>query len=422
MQRHRSLNYLNITRSVAVIFLVFCMPLTPGIATADVARGSLQDAQKYYRSLSTKIGFSTPDGIFLTTLDDVASYFGYSGITGADLQNISPVVLMDPGRLVAPCANPFGNCPDTLKNRDAFLASLGGATINPDDILATRFFAPKIVNINTPEQTRQLGWRKLVRLHARPGSDAQANHIASGIILFNFFSNPGATPFAPTDESINTQVILIPELSKIPNPGVRDSNTAALYWLDYDPLLAKGGKLAFSLPASFDANELSPDTSGVQPYFVPDGCIACHGNNQNRSMVNYLDTDHWYDRLDNDFPNLKAQGLPILFDAQTNDITTPEYKAAFDVIRRFNREADQQAVMAQPTHDEVHAKLLSDLNQYCFRCHGTIKFSVFNKQAVQERHPNIIERIQPGAPIGIRMPTDRPLPDDIRQFLIDHLP
>jgi hypothetical protein len=298
----------------------------------------------------------------------------------------------------------------------------------------------------------------LVRLRARPGSDAQTNHIASGIILFNFFSNPGATPFAPTDESINTQVILIPELSEIPNPGVRDSNTAALYWLDYDPLLAKGGKLAFSLPASFDANELSPDTSGVQPYFVPDGCVACHGNNQNRSMVNYLDTDHWYDRLDNDFPNLKAQGLPILFDAQTNDTTTPEYKAAFDVIRRFNREAEQQAVIAQPTHDKVlaakkwldlhsssdehfapaartigpapqwsstdpnDAKLLSDLNQYCFRCHGTIKFSVFNKQAVRERHPNIIERIQPGAPIGIRMPTDRPLPDDIRQFLIDHLP
>jgi hypothetical protein len=126
MQCHHSLNYLTITRSVAVIFLVFCMPFTPGIATADVARGSLQDAQKYYRSLSTKIGFSTPDGIFSTTLDDVASYFGYSGITGADLQNISPVVLMDPGRLVAPCANPFGNCPDTLKNRDAFLASLGG--------------------------------------------------------------------------------------------------------------------------------------------------------------------------------------------------------------------------------------------------------------------------------------------------------
>src|SRR5665213_4332993 len=72
-------------------------------------------------------------------------------------------------------------------------------------------------------------------------------------------------------------------------------------------------------------------------------------------MVNYLDTDHWFDRLENDFPNLKASSLPLLFDANTNETTSPAYKSAFDVIAIFNAEADAEVKKAQPQHDEALA-------------------------------------------------------------------
>ena len=124
---------------------------------------------------------------------------------------------------------------------------------SPGDIIAIRFFAPKIMNIKEPEATRQLGWRKLVRLRAQPGSAAATHHIASGIILFNIFTQPGAQPFSPTDESVNTQVMLVTENSSVPAPNV--DGPAALYWLDYEPL-SKGGTLSLALNAFFDANEL----------------------------------------------------------------------------------------------------------------------------------------------------------------------
>ena len=420
--------------------------LLPGNPRADVPQGDEEGAKRYYRSLSRTLDFSSPEAISETTLDDVASYLGYRGLTGADLQNLPPDVLMNPSRLLAPCspAGPSG----CLQNRDALLATLGTTATQPDDILALRFFAPKIMNIKEPEATRKLGWRKLVRLRARPGSAAQAHDIASGIILFNIFTEPDAQPFSPSDKSVNTQVMLVTELSKVPKPN--EDGPSTIYWLDY----GTDGKLSLALDASFDANEVQ-DRNGQRPYFVPDGCNGCHGNNSTRAMVNYLDTDHWYDRLENDFPKVKKRDLPLVFDAQTNDTSSPAYRSAFDVIRRFNKEADEQVRVAQPRHDEAlasqkwlelhatndgyfpplarasgpaprwcagDAAVLSALDQYCFRCHGTVKFSVFNRQAVQERREEIKERLDKNAIPGYRMPPDRPLPDDIRAILLNCFP
>jgi hypothetical protein len=126
-------------------------------AFADVSPGSKAEAEQYYRQLADTIGFSTPAKIFDTTLDDVATYLGYDGLTGADMQNLPSDVLMDPDKLLAP---------NVLKNRDRLIAALHGGKLGPDDILVSRFFAPKIVNIDTSPATRQLGWRKMVRLKA----------------------------------------------------------------------------------------------------------------------------------------------------------------------------------------------------------------------------------------------------------------
>jgi hypothetical protein len=430
----------------AVLPTVLIAGLSATTCFADVSHGKPEDATNYYQGLAKEIAFSTPDNIFASTLDTVASYLGYAGITGTDLQNLLPATLMNPDLLLAP---------NTLTNRDAVIASLGPIAIRPDDILVSRFFAPKIMNVNEPEEKRKLGWRKLLRLRARFGSTAQAHHIAYGIILFNFFTDRDATPFGPNDNSLNTQVMLVTEFTNVAPPGADGLST--LYWLDYDNL-TNGGRLSLALNQTFDANNLPGSTNGVQPYYVPAGCVACHGSNDKAPLVNYLDTDHWFDRLDTDFRDVKAKNLPLLVDAQTNDTNALSYKTAFDVIRRFNAEADEQVRNAQPQHDEALAsqkwlelhngsndrfppiaraigpeprwsaqdandiKTLETLNQYCFRCHGTVKYSVFNKQALHDRRPNARKRLQPDADVSLRMPTDRPLTNDVRAFLLNHLP
>ncbi|HZM04972.1 MAG TPA: hypothetical protein VFC44_18380 [Candidatus Saccharimonadales bacterium] len=421
--------------------------LLPRLSTADVPSGDPQSATNYYRHLATNLDFSTADLIFQTKLDDVATYLGYDGVTGSDLQNLPPDVLMH-------AQSNLGGTNSPYQHPDRVATAIGTTPFSSNEILVTRFFAPKIMNIHDPESVRKIGWRKLIRLRARPGSRAAAHHIGYGIVLFNIATPPGAVPFSPTDESKNTQVMLVTELGSVPPPNTPGPPT--IYWLDYRSFSDQEGILSLALDQTFDANELPPALNGTKSYYVPDGCVACHGGNPRRAMVNYLDTDHWFDRLENDFPNLKASSLPLLFDANTNETTSPAYKSAFDVIAIFNAEADAEVKKAQPQHDEalasakwleIHAtnyshvqptdraigndprwspndtnevRILSSLNQYCFRCHGTVKFSVFNKEEIRrpEFRALLNQAVRNDTPLLLRMPPDRDLPDDIRNLIL----
>ncbi len=418
------------------------------VAFCAVPRGSPEQAKTYYQNLAKTLEFTDSGKIFDSTLDDVTSYLGYPGLSGQDLQRIPSDVLMDPTRLGKPCpgtANPDSTpCPSTVSNPDLFHQAFVTIPPRAGDILASRFFAPKITNVNDPPETRGLGWRKLVRLRSRPGSPAARHEIDSAIILFNFFTAPGVKPFGASADSVNTQVIL----------NTTASDKDSIYWLDYSPI-GKGGKLSLELDASFDARDFQPNitpgggSSGVQPYYVPDGCVGCHGGeNPNRPLVNYLDTDHWFDRLDNDFARVRAEGTPVLFDAGSDDTTTPDFAKALDVIRQFNEEAERHASVAAPqsfhrtaaqTWLRIHetsnshfppiaravqssvtwsaqtpgdTETLAVLNRYCFRCHGSIKFDVFDKASVQARISQIRSRLQPlpeqlRADPGFQMPPDR---------------
>jgi hypothetical protein len=206
--------------------------------------------------------------------------------------------------------------------------------------------------------------------------------------------------------------------------------------------------LGLSLNASFDAADLT--NPGNRDYFVPDGCNACHGSpgNSGPPMVNYLDTDHWFDRLDNDFSSLKTAGIPLIVDAETNDSSAASFRQAFDVIRRFNEEALLQNSSVQPQSFEaeaartwlrIHAESddhapptargfslkggptwqpseadgLGRLNRYCFRCHGSVRFSIFDRPTVVEKAGNMRQRINPSKQQkkvpGFKMPPDRDL-------------
>jgi len=390
-----------------------------------ITAGSEAQARAYYQDvISKQLSFDATPGT--TTLDNLLDFIGYP-TSGAKVEALDPDVLMNPAR--ASSSDGLG-----IPAR-----GLSGATLREGDILVARFFAPKIVNINVP--IPKAGWRKLVRLRVRPDSRAARIGIESAVILFNFFAPIGQPPF--TEPSINTQVMLL--APKLPN---------RLFWLDFDP----NGKLSLALNASFDAADLS--AGGNRDYFVPDGCNDCHGSpgNFRPPIMNYLDTDHWFDRLDNDFAALKNTDTALVFDAHTNDFSQSPFAAAFDVIRRFNEEALLQNASVHPDSFEAQAartwlrlhaqsddhfppvaRSLNDsqpwvpseaeglnrLNRYCFRCHGSVRFSVFDRQAVVDRAGVMRQRINPSqqqAKIpGFKMPPDRTLDPAEMQALNDFL-
>jgi len=439
----------------SVAGLIGCALVAVGFWTtlfAAVPQGSETRARQYYANLPGEIGFSSRASILDSTLDDLLAYVGYSGLTARDLERLPSAALMDGVGLGRPCNPGSAPCVTSVSNAAVFQEAFRNRPLRPDEILAARFFAPKITNVNDAAETRQLGWRKLTRLRARSGSAAAKNKIDSAIILFNFFMGPREKPFGVESESLNTQVMLTSTAL-----DERDS----IYWLDYGRL-SQGGKLSLKLDASFDARDLqaaADPEAGLKSYYVPDGCVACHGQNPRKSLVNYLDTDHWFDRLGDDFVRVRAEGTPVLFDAGTDDTGAASFALAFDVIRRFNEEAERHASVAQPNsfhlaaartwlglHDKSCAHLsptaravgsspkwsgstldkeaIEALNRYCFRCHGTIKFNVFDKNDVLSRRALIRARFFP-TPAQLNldpdyaMPSDRKLDEAERQRILD---
>jgi len=401
------------------------------VTRGAVPTGSAPEAEEYYKDLAETLEFQTPDTILSSSFDDLTAYLGYAGLSGIDLEQIASDVLMDRSRLGKPCAGQ--PCETAVQNPDGFRRNFSALPMRAGDILASRFFAPKIADMSKPAEKRQAGWRKLVRLRARSGSLAKKNNISDGIILFNFFTDPGKAPFAADAESVNTQVMLLTSRSAFITSLKTDSPRDSLYWLDYDPL-SKGGTLSLKLNAAFDAGDLQGRSSAFKDYFVPTGCVACHGENGSRPMVNYLDTDHWFDRLDDDFTRVRDDKLPVIFDGGL-DTSTPKFARAFDVIRKFNQEAESHAAFAQPRSfhrragqkwlqlhqtstkhflpvqravrvpgvttagwnpkSEADRELITALNRYCFRCHGTIRFNVFEKDKVLARLSTIANQIDP---------------------------
>src|SRR2546423_1443354 len=88
-------------------------------ARGEVPAGSQEKAELYYKGLATKLNYSTPDLIGDTTLTDLAVYLGYSDLTADQMETESPKQLMARGAA--------------------------------GDVLVSRFFAPKIMNVKVKE-------------------------------------------------------------------------------------------------------------------------------------------------------------------------------------------------------------------------------------------------------------------------------
>jgi hypothetical protein len=381
---------------------------------ALVEEGKPDAFDRYYKEVVTKdTGFETETK---PTLTELLGFFGYASLTAERLESAEPADVM---------------------------AEYGS-------VLVTRFFAPKIISVLKPVP-KEFGWRKLVRLRAVPMSRADRAGLHSMFLLFNVFTEETLkSPFGggsdPVKHSVNNQVIL-----------VRKANTATLrpaYFMTFGAFDSdtpdERGRLINYMNATFDAANVPAGGTlppGVKPYYVPVACEACHGG-ENRPKLNYLDTDHWLDRVGDDFAKVRQ---PVIFDGGTNDPGV--FKQAFAVIRALNDEilsqnkdsdgtmvSFQQAAArswvewhetndghrplhsrtiasnrASTTWSENDAELLGLLNRYCFRCHSTIRYHVFDKAAVLDRRARMISRIMSTGPDV--MPQDRKLTENVKDRL-----
>ncbi len=400
-----------------------------------INEGDSTETDAYYASLAQTLKF--PGNVPPKNLDALISYFGYGGLQAIELENLNSNVLMD-----------FGVLRTVVKDSVLFESNFGTRPIAPNELLASRFFAPKITDVSATPDARgnprplQLGWRKLVYLMARPGSLAEAAGVSEVYLLFNHFwleADQAARKSPFTQHSVNTQAIIV-------------SSSKKVSFLVFEPLNDDGsaGNLGKFLNATFDAREPKLGDP-VRKYFVPAACIQCHGDDDDaKGKLNYLDTDHWYDRVqnDDDFSIVKTLPVAVLFDADKTAVdggtsTQSNYAGAFDVLRKLNTKVEEQNRVVDSgsfphraaekwltnhsTSDAFSPQLdraldpvqvggpkwttgdeaiLKDLNRFCFRCHSSVRFQVFDKEAVKPLVNSMKRRIN-STNIKFLMPQDR---------------
>lgn len=397
-----------------------------------VDQGTVEDAAVYAQYISDKLGIAPS-----ATLDQVLAFVGYGSITGREVEVTAS---------------------DDLMRRF------------PGEVLATRFFAPKIIDVSDiggPPDTKDLGWRKLVRFNARADSEASRKGIGSMFLLFNVFQPRAEVrndPFGVCAQDVrrcsqNNQVIFV-----VRNPP---AGSDSVYWLVFENAAMGGGLRTNHLKATFDGGDQASatDKTPVKKYFLPDACAQCHGSSASTAKLNYLDSDHWNDRIqnDDDFAIVgKDSEHGVLFDGG-RDVGSQKFQSAFAIVRALNSEIRIQNEKAggetfplravdhwlklhrantgfvapieralPPPQNQPNAKvwqrgnaadesLLPLLNRYCYRCHSSVAYHVFDKQAVFQRRNGMAGRVERGPETNGGMPQDRRLSADLKRDLATRL-
>jgi hypothetical protein len=339
--------------------------------------GTDLQALAYYDDTALQLSM-TPDAYGEWTLGSVATYLGYPGLQ-------------------------FWQTPCALMKHEG--------------VLSARYFAPKTSSVTAAGRASEVGWRQIIRLKAREGSEASAAGIAAAFVLFNFqqlAADIAKDPFAKAPEY--TQVMLV---------RLKHTDDWPAYWLLFD----RTGVRALSILATFHGGDVS--TQG-NTFYVPGACAQCHGRDKKHPHLNFFDVDHWHDRSSrgDDFALVRKSPAEVVatgscdlkpmqvfemlnrevarFNAQPMARTAEFVRAAVDswvekhpgpskLLRPIDR-----AYGVALWHGRADAKTLSLLNRYCYRCHGTTKFDVFDKDAVLHRRLKMIALIKDGT-----MPQDR---------------
>lgn len=415
------------------------IPAIDSAVSVTVAPGSDAEADEYYDAIRPSLGNDFPKPKLQdSNISDMLNFFGFPALPASDIEKLDPAVLMDFEKLRRNASDP------------SFEAAYRANPLRPGELVAARFFAPKIINVSDPQVNGVpkggFGWRKVIRFRARDASKARAAGLDSFFLLFNFATPEPKFP-PPGTHAGQLQGILQPIY---PTSGRHRD----LYFLVYEaldkPNVAE--KIGKFLTATFDLASSVPDGK----YYVPTACAQCHGSEvdeQKGAKVNYLDTDHWIDRTDadNDFP--KVSPNDVLVDGVSSYATYRTLNSEIETQNTAVGSATGFAVLATRKWLDLHKvssptetthvpplgrgfvaavgdpvwtdgatpdkELLPLLNRYCFRCHSSVRFHVFQKKVVIQKKANILRRLQSPPPGFFRMPQDRILDAPTLAKLID---
>jgi len=400
-------------------------------------------AKKYYAGVDKELGFGISSRE--KTLNSLLEYCGYSGLSSNDLENLDSDVLMDPQRIAAECSDP-----------ERFAEHLQDQPLVLSDIISIRFFSPKTTDVSGNSHPLKYSWRKLVRMRTRDHSFAKRIGVKNVYLLFNIYE-PSLTDSPFNTAADNVQVIL--------TSGAKAKLTQTAYFMLFDPPGMGGDRISYAV-TSWDANNDPTEGKVDSRYYVPGACAHCHGGlSRVRYRVNFLDTDHWLDRVQrgNDFEAVGNSPWPALFDAG-RDSRSQQFGRAFQAVRQANQEIlehNQEVDLAEeldepsfqtraaalwhslhaesdahfppeqrgiPSYDgkirwdptnSVESELVNLLNRYCYRCHSSLMYNVFDKEAVL-MSSDVIEYFVEEK----YMPQDRALSEAQRKrllFLLDAL-
>jgi hypothetical protein len=168
--------------------------------------GNDTEAAQYYKRVQARLQFPLlgAGDVPSATLDGLLAYLGLQGLSAADLERIASATLMPAD------AAQYDKLASEVQDKAAFTSRLPLSALQNDNVLVSRFFAPKIVDYGKPPPFVP-GWRKLVRLNAQPKSAADAAGIASAYVLFNYVKADVTVDPFDKNVSKNNQVILVPK-------------------------------------------------------------------------------------------------------------------------------------------------------------------------------------------------------------------
>jgi hypothetical protein len=399
------------------LFLLFFYGNAAFAVSKLLKPGSDEEAIAYYERISGELAYQV-DG---SNLSDLVDYLGYKGLSGRGLEFIDPAGLSP----ITPEA--FEHLRTMVEDPDAFAQNFSLDDLIDTPILATRYLAPRIVDISgTPPY--EAGWRKLVRLKTRSGSEADAAGVASAFIVFDYLrAQDDPTPF-PDMDSADERASAIIQVLLVPRPD-HETLTDGVYFLLFDGMTTGYASTRFVL-GNFDLPpDPAPDPEADGKFYVPTACARCHGDVGKARKVggafpsaklNFLDTDYWSDRIGADDFFAEAGALHGVLFGGGGDISSVQFSAAFEAVRVLNSEIAEQNEEAplqgnEPNYHvlgvqkwlEIHADsdapappierslgeeddhwssqypedepLLERLSRHCYRCHNTIDFNVFLK-------------------------------------------
>lgn len=354
---------------------------------ARVETGNAADALYYYESVAKALRM--PESSFPQRLDELLRWAGCTA-SAARLEKATPAELNK--------AN-FG-------------------------VTSLRYFSPKTTDVSGRQKPQLLSWRKIMRVSASPESQAAKAGIREIWWLTNVYTPAATAPFEQSSQ--NNQIILVPEK---PLKITRGENIElhSILFAVYGSA-AKGYPLARSTSTSWDggmANVDKPDDP-TQEYFVPQSCIQCHGGGTRNGRLNVVDTDYyiWRSQDHAEFPAMTDEPW------WTKDSQGFDFAAAYDLNKAIllqNQTVDmeqglQQTFYTKLTQDWVkrhdntfrlvapsdrgwegeQPELTGLLTKYCYRCHGTVGFSVLDgdriRGNVDGRLEAILDRLQADMP------------------------